>query len=114
MRTKISDVYLRDWVVAGPFYIDTQYYDLHVYVVAHTDDEILVHERTFVLPIGNGYREDYDDPEVIEAFVKRIQKEGTIDKEHWYFHEFFSRTLEEKLQIEAAREKMEQRSMVLT
>lgn len=103
-RANVTSVYIRDWVVEGEFHEDTQYFDTILFVCAELEDgRTLVHNVSFN-DSGTALRWSQDGVEEAERLASRVEARGWIDEDHWYFHEFFSRTLQDRLNIEAQYE----------
>lgn len=95
---KVLDVVVNDWVHEGEYHEDTQYFDRTFAVTAHCDDGTYVHECAFL-----------NDPAEANRLADRVQARGVINLKHWGFHEFFSLSLEERLNEEAYHEDMHRR-----
>jgi len=92
---KVNDVTVGDWVSEGEYHEDTQYFDTTYAVTAHCDDGIYVHECAFL-----------NNPAGANALADRVEAHGVINLKHWGFHEFFSLTLEQRLNEEAYHEEL--------
>ena len=113
---KVANVQVLDWEVEGTFHVDTYYQAFDYYVVVEDDcGERWVHEVVF-----SGRPELVETPEdcylsrgsVYEAqeeankLAARVEARGNINLKHWGFHEYFSLSLEQKLNQEAEYEEM--------
>jgi hypothetical protein len=92
---KVNDVTIGDWVHEGEWIEDTRYDDITYAVTAHTDDGIWVHENAFM-----------NDEAGAKRLAARVEARGVICLKHWGFHEFFSLTLEQRLNEESYHEDM--------
>jgi hypothetical protein len=96
---QVKDVMVSDWMIEGEFHEDTQYYNFLYYVVVEDDaGERWVHHVIF-----------QNDLNGAEALATKVKECGVINLKHWGFHEFFSLSLEERLNQEAAHEDMHRR-----
>lgn len=87
--------YLVNWVVRGEFHVDTQYYDTIWFVMVElADGRHLCHNVSFNIK------------EEAQTLASRVESRGVIDEQYWYEHEFFSKTLEERLTEEAHHENL--------
>ena len=95
----VTNVVVVDWEVKGEYHEDTYYPSFAYHVLADfADGSRLAHEVTFV-----------DDPEGAERLAARVEAAGEADPEHWDFHDFFSRSLENRLDMEAMHEDFHRR-----
>ena len=98
-RIKVIDTYVRDWVYEGEFVEDTQYFDTVYFVMADLEDgRTLCHEVSF------SDRNDSEAQDNACRLAQRVLDNGYINEDHWYFHDFFSHSLENRLGIEAQYE----------
>jgi len=98
---QVLSVYLTDWVIKGEFHEDTQYYDTIWFVMVDLNDgRTLCHEVSF-----------RDDMEAAQRLAQRVEAAGTINEDHWYFHDFFSRSLESRLMVEAGYEDLARKGL---
>jgi hypothetical protein len=103
-RIKVINVYISDWVVEGEFIEDTQYFDTILFVCADLEDgRTLVHNVSF-RDSGSAMRWSKDGLEAAKRLAQRVEEVGSINEDHWYFHDFFSHSLESRLGIEAEYE----------
>lgn len=92
MGSRVKSVYTVDWVVAGDFIEDTQYYDTIWFVMVETvAGDVLCHETSFVNAEGFA---------AAKKLCGRIEAAGEINEDHWYVHEFFSKTIQERFAAE--------------
>lgn len=111
-RINIRNVYISDWVVEGEFHEDTQYFDTILFVCADLEDgRTLVHNVSFK-DSGSALRWSRDGMEAAKRLAQRVEDRGWIDEDHWYFHDFFSHSLESRLGIEAEYENYARHGMV--
>jgi len=116
---EVANVQVLDWEVEGTFHVDTYYQAFDYYVVVEdVSGERWVHEVVF-----SGRPELVETPEdcylsrgsVYEAqeaaakLAKRVENSGYINLAHWGFHEYFSLSLEQRLNQEAEYEDMHRR-----
>jgi len=104
MKANVLDVYTGDWMVEGEWIVDVQTYDLLVFVLVDTPHGTFAHNRTFKLPDWHNGDDTYDSREDVQRLIDRITAKGEVDLDHWYFHDFFSRSLEDRLNNEALLE----------
>jgi hypothetical protein len=101
-RINVVATYVRNWVFEGEFIEDTQYFDTVYLVLADLEDgRTVCHNVSF---------NDRDEPRGSNEARNRacklaeaVERAGSIDEEHWYFHDFFSHSLERRLEIEDAQ-----------
>jgi hypothetical protein len=113
----VKDVQVLDWEVDGTFHVDCYYQAFDYYVVVEdTNGDRWVHEVVF-----DGRPELVETPEdcylsrgnmdaakeAATTLAFRVATRGFINLSHWDFHEFFSLTLEERMDQEYEREQME-------
>jgi len=99
---EILCVYLVNWIVAGEFIEDTQYYDTIWFVMVDLPDgRTLCHNHSFMDRGRNT-----DGFGAAQRLAQRIEDYGSINEEFWYFHEFFSHSLESRLAIDAHHENL--------
>ena len=99
---KVVDVEVPSWTEEGEYHEDTQYYIDYIYVVATCDTgEKFVHEVVFS---NETYSKEAGDR--ANRLADRVMERGYINLKHWGFHEYFSLTLEQKLNQEAIYEDM--------
>lgn len=90
----VQNVYIRDWVVQGEFIEDTQYFDTIYFVMVDLEDgRTLCHNRSFA-----------NELHCASSLAQRVEAFGFINEDHWYEHEFFSLSLEERLSVDAVYE----------
>lgn len=98
--TEVLSVYVQHWLAEGEFVEDTQTFDIIYFVCAElADGRTLVHDVSFI-----------GEPERAEYLVKRVEAAGHINEEYWYVHDFFSRSLQERLDVEFYYEDAHRRS----
>lgn len=103
-QIKVIDVYLRDWMVRGEFVEDTQYYNTVWFVCADLEDgRTLIHNVSFE-DVGSDLYTRFEGLDAAKRLAKRVEDAGSINEEHWYFHDFFSHSLESRMDIEAEYE----------
>ena len=97
---KVESVETVEWVVEGEYHEDTQYFVNQYYVIANCEGgERYVHEVVFANP------DDLEDTHArLARFIDRVEERGVINLKHWGFHDYFSLTLEEKMNAEAEME----------
>lgn len=99
---EILAVYLVNWIVEGAWVEDTQYYDTVWFVMVDLPDgRTLCHNHSFV-----DHGRNRDGFEAAQRLALRVEACGSINEEFWYFHEFFSNSLQSRLAIEAHHEKL--------
>jgi hypothetical protein len=108
MKLKVANVQIVDWQFQGEWCEDhykvvTSYMVLAELKVPYRgeDGEEPFAIRALVHDIGFP-----DDLEGAKRLAARVEKAGVIDNKYWFFHEFFSRTLEQRLNEEAYHEDM--------
>ena len=91
---KVDYAELIEWEVAGEFHIDQYYPSFDYYILVEDDTgDRWVHEVVF-----------HDEKESAQALATRIEYSGFINLTHWGFHDYFSLSLEQKLNAEAGME----------
>lgn len=102
LALQVLSVYIVDWVVRGEFYEDIQYYDSIWFVMVELNDgRTLCHEVSF-----------RGDKKEAQRLATRVETAGSINEKHWYFHDFFSRSLESRFSIEAQYENLARNNML--
>lgn len=85
--TEIRSAWVQHWVVEGDIVEGTQTFDIIYFVCAElVDGRTLVHDVSFIC-----------ERDRAEYLAERVEAAGHINEEYWYFHDFFSRSLEERL-----------------
>ena len=97
---KVIDVEVVSWTVEGEYHEDTQYYIDQFFVIANCEGgERYVHEVVFFdeHDLSNAHAR-------VDQFIQRVEARGVINLKHWGFHEYFSLSLEQKMNAEAEME----------
>ena len=95
---EVKDIQVIEWEVEGTFHIDTYYSAFNYYIlVEDTSGERWVHEHVFA------------NSDKAANFARKVENSGYINLTHWGFHEYFSLSLEQKLNQEAEYEDMHRR-----
>lgn len=101
--SKVINSYVVDWVVRGEFHEDTQYFDTIYFVMVELEDgRTMCQNHSF--NDRDDYREEVSAKDQACRLVARVEDRGYINEDHWYFHDFFSHSLEARLDIEAEYE----------
>lgn len=99
----VKNVRVVDWEVEGEYHEDTYYPTIVYYVVAEIAGGVVQHGRRYEAMVSI---HSFTDPERAEALARRVEAAGRINPDHWYIHDFFSLSLEARLNEEAHHEEL--------